>query len=201
MVAGLRYVRHTAALRSAFARAASTLFFGSALMGLLPLYARRTLGAGSTGYGVLIGCLGLGAVAATPLLGLARRHVIPDGLLAVGGAVFATAVSALALSYGLRSAGLAMFLAGVGWMTMMSSLNIAVQQASPAWVRARVLSAYLVVFQGGISVGALVWGSLATRVGVPTAYFVAALGLLASLSLRLWFPLARNAPDLRPSAH
>jgi MFS family permease len=201
LVAGLRYVRHSPPLIAAFSRSGASLFFGSALMGLLPLYARRSLGVDSKGYGFLIGSLGLGAVASARLLPLARRRVGPEALLSIGCGLFAFALVALAVSPGAWAGSLAMFVGGIGWMTMLSSLNVAVQQSSPSWVRGRVLSAYLLVFQGGVTVGALVWGALATRVGIPAAYLVAAAGLVSSTLLRSWFPLRAEAPDLTPSAH
>jgi len=44
---------------------------------------------------------------------------------------------------------------GVAWITLVSSFNVAAQEASPAWVRAQVLGAYLVVYQGGTAIGSL----------------------------------------------
>jgi len=53
---------------------------------------------------------------------------------------------------------------------------------SPDWVRARALSTYLLVLQGGMALGSAAWGALATRVGVPTALLCSAVALVAGLS-------------------
>jgi predicted MFS family arabinose efflux permease len=55
----------------------------------------------------------------------------------------------------------------------------------PTYLRARALSFYLLVLQGGMAIGATVWGALAQRIGVPDALSVAACVLaIGVLSLR-----------------
>ena len=66
MAAGLRYVRHTKALRAVLFRCAAGVIPGSALMALLPLYARGALGLTSAGFGLLLGSMGVGALLAAP---------------------------------------------------------------------------------------------------------------------------------------
>jgi hypothetical protein len=71
-----------------------------------------------------------------------------------------------------------MVVAGVGWMTMLSGLNVAAQLATASWVRARVLSVYMLVFQGALALGSFLWGEVATRVGVRRALLAAAAALV-----------------------
>src|SRR5262249_28007189 len=72
----------------------------------------------------------------------------------------------------------------------------------PAWVRARALGLYLLVFQGGLAIGSALWGAVAQHLGASTALTLAALGIVAGLAaIRRW-PLRATAPrDLAPSAH
>jgi hypothetical protein len=42
---------------------------------------------------------------------------------------------------------------GMAWMVLMSTLTVAVQTAVPAWVRARALAVYMLVFQGDMAAG------------------------------------------------
>ena len=95
-----------------------------------------------------------------------------------------------------------MLVAGVAWIALMSSLNVAAQVAIPGWVRARALAVYLLVFQGSMALGSLLWGGLAAWAGVSTALSVAAGGLLAGLAVAGRYRLALGgAPDLAPSLH
>src|SRR6202034_3268103 len=53
-------------------------------------------------------------------------------------------------------------LSGMSWLITLTTLNAAAQLSLPRWVRARGLSAYLLVATGAQAIGAYVWGALAT---------------------------------------
>ncbi len=148
MIAGLRYVRHTRPLRAVLFRCAATVLPGSVLAALLPLYARNELHLSSAGFGGLLGCMGLGALVAAWRLPAVRARTSPDRLLTLGVVTFAGALGILCAARGPLVAALGMVVAGVSWMTMLSGLNVAAQVATASWVRARVLSVYMLVFQG-----------------------------------------------------
>jgi MFS family permease len=199
MTAGLRYVRHTRALRAVLFRCAASVLPGSALAALFPLYARDALLLSSAGFGLLLGCMGVGALLAAWQLPVIRARASPDHLLMLGVFAFAGALVVLYTAGALVPAALGMVVAGAGWMTMLSGLNIAAQLATASWVRARVLSVYLLVFQGGLALGSFLWGEVATRLGVRRALLVAAGALVASLVARLRYPLEIVEEDMTPS--
>src|SRR5947209_19099777 len=88
---------------------------------------------------------------------------------------------------------------GIAWIMLVSSFNVAAQEASPIWVRARALGAYLVVYQGGTAIGSLVWGVVAARLGDPLAMVLAALGAVLGLAAGLRWHLADSEKqDLKP---
>jgi len=78
-------------------------------------------------------------------------------------------------------------------------LNVAAQLATASWVRARVLSVYMLVFQGALALGSFLWGEVATRLGVRRALLVAAVALVASLAARFRYPLEIVEEDMTPS--
>ena len=86
-------------------------------------------------------------------------------------------------------------------MTMLSGLNVAAQLSTASWVRARVLSVYLLVFQGALALGSFLWGEVATRVGVRRALLVAAGALACSLVARFRYPIEISDEDMTPSLH
>jgi predicted MFS family arabinose efflux permease len=199
MAAGLRYVRHTKALRAVMFRCAASVIPGSALAALLPLYARGVLHLSAAGFGLLLGCMGLGALLAGWQLPVLRARASPDRLLTLGVLTFAAALVALYAAASLITAALGMIVAGVGWMTLLSGLNVAAQVATASWVRARVLSVYLLVFQGALAVGSFLWGEVATHGGVRRALLLAAGALVASLLARLRYRLEVVEDDLTPA--
>jgi MFS family permease len=200
--AGMRYVRHAPALRAVLVRIGVFTLGASALWALLPVVARRELGMDATGYGVILGSLGLGAVGAALLLPRLRRELSVDRLAIAATLVFAAATLALAT---LRSVPLlvaSMMAGGMAWLAMMSSLTVAVQTAAPAWVRARALGIYLLVFQGLMAAGSFAWGALAQQFGNGTALFGAALVLVCGLAMSWRWPLHKvQNLDLTPSGH
>jgi MFS family permease len=200
MRAGARYVRHSLPLRAVLARSASFVVFASAVWSLLPLVARQLLGLDAVGYGVLLGCLGLGAVGGAGVLPALRRQMPTDRIISCATVLFALASATLAVVREPVAAGAVLVGGGAAWMAVMSTINTAAQTAVSAWVRARALAVSLLVIQGSMAVGALLWGSVAGGTGIPTALLVAAGGMLVGLGVVSRFRLAAGeALDLTPA--
>ena len=51
-----------------------------------------------------------------------------------------------------------MLFGGAAWTVFMSLFNTMIQNLAPDWVRARVMAAYLFVFQGSVAIGSTLWG-------------------------------------------
>ena len=87
-------------------------------------------------------------------------------------------------------------------MSVNSTLNTAAQTSLPAWVRARGLGVYLLVFQGAMAVGSVIWGAIADRIGLRTTLLIAGVAMLAgaAATLRLRLTGLREL-DTRPSLH
>jgi MFS family permease len=200
MQGGLRFARHSPEILAAFARAAATLFGGICLVALLPSFARATLRLGSLGFGVLLGCMGIGAVVAAAMLPKLDGKVSADGTLTAGTLVLAGALAMLGVSPSAAVAAPVMLVAGIAWMSVISSLNVAVQIATPSWVRARVSSVFMLVFQGALVLGAILWGAVAARTSVRVSLLSAAVAVAASVIARARFPVGGPVPDFSPAA-
>jgi predicted MFS family arabinose efflux permease len=70
---------------------------------------------------------------------------------------------------------------------------------SPAWLRARTLSIYLLVLQGGMAAGSAAWGAVGERWGIPHAMLFSAIGLLAGLLTIRHFRLRSDGYAFPPS--
>ncbi len=198
--AGARYVRHSLPLRTVLARSASFVVFASAVWSLLPLVARGLLGLDAVGYGLLLGCLGLGAVLGGAALPHLRRRLAIDGVIGAATASFALASATLAVVREPTVAGLVLIVGGAAWMAVMSSINTAVQTSVSGWVRARALAVSLLVIQGSMAAGAILWGSVALHTSLPIALLVSAGGMIAGLLLVWRFQLgATEGLDLTPA--
>ncbi|MFF5156572.1 MFS transporter [Streptomyces sp. NPDC000348] len=200
--AGRRYVRHAPGVRRVLLRTALFVPGAAALWSLLPLVASRSLGLGPGGYGVLLGVVGVGAVAGAFALPAARRGLGVNGTLAAGSTVFAVTLVVLATAPPPWLAAAALLPAGLAWIGVLSTLNAAVQQRLPGWVRGRGLAVHLMVFQGGQALTAPVWGALADGPGLTASLLIGA-GLLVggALSVRRLPLRAADGDDPSPSDH
>ena len=190
LLSGLRYALHAPLLRNVLARTLAFLLPASATWALLPLLARRELGLDAFGYGILLGCMGFGALSLALILPRFRSRLGPDRLLLLAGAGFAVATAVLAVARQPVVAGAALTLAGAAWLAALSTLNAGAQATSGGWVKARALSLYLVAFFGAMALGSLAWGGLSDAVGSRITLGVAAVLGVAALLLARRAPLA-----------
>ncbi len=193
MRAGLRYVRHAPAMRGILARTFVQTFCVSGLWALLAVVAQRDLREGALGYGILNGCIGLGAVLGAMQLPRLRRVLNADRIVDLTSLVFVVALLVMAWAPRWPALIAVLILGGMAWTSMASSLNIAVQLSVPAWVQARSLGVYQMVFQGGLAVGSALWGALAQHTGTPLALTGAAIALVVSLPFARRFTLMAGA--------
>lgn len=202
MRAGVRYARHAPAFRAVVIRTVAFIFFGSALWALLPILARRELELSSVGYGLMLGCLGSGAIAGALVLPRLRKSLslrviaIAATLMWAGMMALVASVRIIPVIYGL------LFFGGTAWISLVATFNASAQTAVPAWVRGRSLAVYMLAFQGGMAAGSATWGVIADHTSIEWALGAAAIGMAVALSSSLWFRLPEGeGPDLTPSAH
>jgi predicted MFS family arabinose efflux permease len=136
---------------------------------------------GATGYGLLLGAFGLGALAGAAVLPRLRTRYSVDGVVAGAIVLFALTTFAAGRVHSFHWLLFILFGAGIAWIAILACLNVAAQTMSPPWMRARALSMYLLVLQGGMAIGSAAWGALATKAGVPTTMLCSAATLVLGL--------------------
>jgi len=199
-VAAIRYVRFSPAVRVVLLRAGTAMFFGSALLALLPSIAHRISGS-PIGYGILLGCFGAGAVLGAVVMQRARSRWPADVIVSAGIGIFGLTMIAAGSLRVLPLLGAAMLIGGAAWISFISLFNVQVLNQAPDWVRARVLAVSLLVFQGGVAAGSATWGALAARVGLDKALLWAGAGTILSTVLGLFLRLPDVNLDLTPWNH
>jgi len=138
---------------------------------------------------LLLGALGVGAIAGAFLLPQVRARLSNNALLAAAGLVYAAALVVLVLVPSTAVALAVLLPAGVAWIAVLSSMNAAMQLFLPGWVRARGLAIYQVVLFGCQALGAIVWGALAAPAGLTATFLIAAGFLVAGLATIPRWPL------------
>ena len=217
MRAGVRFTRHTPAMRAAMVRSAAYFSAGGGAVGDAAAGGARAAASRCGRVRPAARADGDGrryrraAAAAGPWPHQPRQHSVARHRCARR-----AGMALLAVSHHWLAAAVAMLVFGVGWVAASSVAQGAAQLAAAPWVRSRALAFYQLASNGGLVGGTLVWGWLGTRIGLPATLLAASaaavgLGLLvrgfdidqtepaaASAALRSGVPAPEAvAPELR----
>ncbi|HKT50363.1 MAG TPA: MFS transporter [Candidatus Angelobacter sp.] len=190
LIVGLRYIRQEKRITAVLVRTALFSLFASAFWALLPLIASRF---GATGYGAMLAFFGLGAVIGAVLLARARQKFSFDAVAVIATVIFAIALFGLVRTSSLTSSSIFAAAAGLAWISILATLNTVAQIVCPSWIRARVISMYVLVLQGGLAVGSFFWGVMASRSSVRMTLTAAAAALICGLLVAPWYRLQAQA--------
>jgi MFS family permease len=199
-VAAIRYVRHSPAILTVLLRTSVVMFFSSALFALLPTLS-RSVNKSATGYGLLLGVFGAGAIIGALVMQPARDRWSTDAIVSSGVVGLGLVMMAMSALQRLGSLAAVILIGGAAWVIFISLINALVQNLAPDWVRARVLAIFILVYQGGFALGTAAWGAVAQRSGVRTALVYAGFGTIATAALALFAQLPDSAVDLSPWNH
>lgn len=161
---------------------------------LLPVFARDILQVGARGQGILLTCMGLGALFSSVWVAFLGDRM-PRGLFMIGGValyglllVVFSASSSFALSMAL------MFMIGLCHVTSHALIQIIIQSYSPAEFRGRTMAIFHMT-QVILVIGAMSIGSLAALIGARWA--TASMGLLGTAAMAAIYVLVPRARRIK----
>ena len=160
--------------------------FGIAAIGLqalMPALVRDRLHGTETFYGLCLAAFGAGSIFAALWVGNLRRRWGSDRIVSGSAIVFAAATVPVALTGSIAVVIAATFVAGMAWVSTLTTLNVAMQLRSPEAILGRCLSIYQAVTFGAMALGAYLLGLAADIWSLPNAILLSAgwLGLTALL--------------------
>jgi len=151
---------------------------------LLPSFVRETLAGDGVVLGWLMGAAGLGALAASWQVGSRPTAVGSESELATIGVGLALALFGLALTRTIWLAIFWRFWIGYAVLRQLATANALIQTVVSDTMRGRVMSFYTMALIGGLPLGNLLGGILASQLGVPWAFATMAATYLAGV---IWF--------------
>jgi MFS family permease len=164
---GLSFVRHHGSLAALIVLAAATTFLGFAVLTFLPIFAKNIFHEGANTFAHLMVFSGVGSVVGAltvAWLGKFKRMGLTALLVQ---AVYGVLIIAFAMSRILWLSDILLFFTGMALMMVFSTVTSLVQLIAPNEMRGRVMSIYMLAFRGGMPLGSLVSGYLATFIGAP----------------------------------
>jgi MFS family permease len=159
---------------------------------LLPVFARDILQVGARGQGILLTCMGIGALFSSVLVAFVGDRM-PRGLFMIGGVglygillvIFAASTS-FVLSMAL------MFMIGLCHVTSHALIQIVVQSYSPSEFRGRTMAIFHMT-QVILVIGAMFVGGLAALIGARwAATWMSLAGTAAMIAIYVLMPRARR---------
>lgn len=199
IAAGLRYMVMSPNLMKVLFRGFLFGFSATAILSLLPLVTKDSLGGGPLIYGGLLGAFGLGAIAGAMSNARIREILSSEQIVRCSFAGFAVAAAITGVSHSFWLAAPALILAGGCWVLSLSLFNTVVQLSTPRWVVGRALSLYQTATFGGMAGGAWIWGVLAENVGSGQALIASAVVMIAGVGIGFLLPMPAFATlDLNP---
>lgn len=181
---GFRFVRETGPVRVMLQLVGAFGIAGFSFSVLLPVFADRIFGRGATGLGWLMTAVGIGALLGA--LFLARRKGLSgiSKLIAISAFGFAVCLLLFSLSFHFWVSFALLCLLGFFMLTMIASINTAIQSIIPDSYRGRVMSFFTTMLIGTAPIGSLIAGALADSVGTQITVFAFAVMCLAAA---FWF--------------
>jgi hypothetical protein len=119
-----------------------------------------------------------------------RARLSPDWLILSANLLLALVYVLTALIHQTEAFFVVAALSGVGWAMSASELWMAAQRAMPIWARGRMNATVIMVSQGAMVLGGVIWGSAGAIAGAN--YTLLAAGVLLVISLLLTRRLSIN---------
>ena len=180
----LRYIRYSQAAHVLIVRVGLFTLCSSALLSLLPLLAKHELALDSIGFGLLLGSFGVGAIIGGIIILPRLRKASVESLITASIVLLAIVTFTMGYVRVFDLACVVMGLGGIAYITILSKFYTIGIKSAPKWIGARVLAVYLLILNGGLVVGSVIWGAVANTFGIPVTLLVASLALAATIIAR-----------------
>jgi hypothetical protein len=179
-----RYVRNAPGFQVVLARNFLFALFISVIPALMPVVGLKMLYLSSSSLGVLFTSMGagsvVGAVFVVPWL---RARLSPNGLTLWANLLFVLVYVLMVLVRQIEVFFVVAALAGVGWTMAASELWVAAQRAMPSWAQGRLNATVIMISQGAMALGGVIWGSAGAIAGTTYSLLGAAVLFLTCLFL------------------
>jgi MFS family permease len=164
---GLNYVRHHGSLAALIVLAAATTFLGFALLTFLPIFAKQIFHQGADTFAHLMAFSGAGSIVGALIVAWLGKFPKMGWTALIVQSIYGLLIIAFAVSRVLWISDILLFLTGAALMVVFSTVTSLVQLTAPNEMRGRVMSIYMLAFRGGMPLGSLASGWLATFIGAP----------------------------------
>ena len=165
----VRYVRFAPGMQVILARQILFSLLVAAIPALLPVIGLKELHIDAADLGLLYTSMGAGSViTAAFILPLGRAHCSPNTLTRMAGYLLALVILLMAFVRQTQLLLVVAAFAGVAWTSTANELWVVGQRAMPGWARGRMNATIIMLSQGAMALGGVIYGTTAQTFGVRT---------------------------------
>ncbi len=190
---GLRFSFRDENIRVLLIMLTACAVFGFGLLALMPAWATHVLGGDVRTNGMLLSARGVGSLVAALMIAYLGARIIRGKLWSLGSLVMPVALLLFALFRVLPVSLLMLVVMGWSLMSVVNLTNALIQTHIPDELRGRVMSVYILLFQGGFPIGSLIAGWLAGITSEAiTVFAFASVLLIVAISIQVRQPSIRQ---------
>jgi MFS family permease len=189
-ISSLRYARNSQRMKVILFR--NVLFSAviSAIPALLPIIALRACACSASQLGLIFASVGVGSLAgAMFVLPFLRKRFSANTITTISVAILLVVYVAMSITRDVPPLMISTAFAGVAWALAGSELWVAGQRVMPSWVRGRMNAFLIMLGQGGMALGAILWATGVANVGTDLTFVGAAVMAMVVLALGLRFSI------------
>jgi MFS family permease len=203
----VHHIRNAPGFQVVLARNFLFALFISVVPALMPVVGLNVLHLSSSNLGLLFTSMGAGSVVgAVFIIPWLRARLSSDYLTLFSNLLLVLVYTLMAFVRQPEVFFVVAALAGVGWTLSASELWVAAQRAMPNWARGRMNATVIMISQGAMALGGVIWGSTVTIAGPSytllgaAVLFLTSLFLTRRLSINLAGKLEEAVSDLLPGS-
>src|SRR5258708_1051047 len=184
-----RYVGQAQNVANILSRNAIFSFFVVAIPALAPVLLLKELRLDASSLGLVFASMGVGSViSAIFVIPWLRSRFATDTLMIIAQVTLAGVYILMAMVHHCLYCLVPMALAGAGWTLAPSELWVIAQRSIPNSLRGRISALMMVLSQGAMTLGGVVWGVSAQLTGTRVALLAAASLFLTTVLGSMLFP-------------
>ena len=192
MMDGIHYIKQKRVLLGLLVLVTVPSLLSLSYATLMPIFAKEIFKREADGMGILLSCVGIGAVMGALVVARVSHSKVRGKILISGAIGSSLSIIAFGLSRNFYLSCFILILVGISNVMYLATTNTLIQSNSQDEYRGRVISFYTLIFQGMMPIGSLLLGTMAS-------WFTASTTIVITASITLFYVLLMNwfFPQLR----
>ncbi|HEY5768881.1 MAG TPA: MFS transporter [Terrimicrobium sp.] len=183
-ISSVRYARNSGRMKVILFRNVLFSVVISVIPALLPVIALRNCNCSPSQLGLIFACVGVGSLTgAVFVLPFLRQRLSTNAIISTSMVIMLFVLVSMSLIRQVPALMISTVFAGVAWALAGSELWVAGQRVMPGWVRGRMNAFLIMLGQGGMALGAILWATGVANAGLDLTFAAAALVALVVLAI------------------